>query len=186
MTQTPEEKAAAAEASRLWLYFRLTPEMVLKIEAKQREQGLAMLMGTSTVNTGTDHCHATGLIRGRMDFRLNKALGLVEAFTNKLTPEDLIALNAANKDIATARILHLMSEYMLFMPAPAAVGDVYGLINKAKRKKHMVYGSPNGPLPEEKKPRKPKTVKEPKLKTSKRKYVMDLSGSPYGAIGNTD
>src|ERR1700687_919778 len=100
MTQTPEQRAAAAEAARLMLYYRLTPEQVLAIEAWQREHGLAMLMGHSTMSKGTDHAHDSGLIRGRLDFRLNKALGLVEAFTSKLTPADMEQLRAVTKDEA--------------------------------------------------------------------------------------
>lgn len=146
MTQTPEQRAAQAEAARLMLYYRLTPEQVLAIEDLQRRQGLAMLMGLSTLSTGTDHDHVTGLIRGRLDFRLNKALGLVEAFTSKLQPSDLDYLGAATKDDATAAVLNLMSSYMSLLPAVKAIGPVYGLIGKAKRKRKMIYGSPDGPM----------------------------------------
>ena len=151
MTPTPEEKAAAAERQRLMLYYRLTPEMVLAIEAWQREHNLAMLMGHSTMSTGTDHDHTSGLIRGRLDFRLNKAIGLVEAFTSKLSDEDYRMLGAFNQDQATAAVLQLMSSYFTLMPALQAVGPVYGLIGKAKRKKTMIYGSASGPLPPVKK-----------------------------------
>jgi hypothetical protein len=146
MTQTPEQKAAAAEAARLMLYYRLTPEQQLMIEAYQREHGLAMLMGHSTLSTGTDHDHKTGMIRGRMDFRLNKALGLVEAFTSKLTLDDWNSLGAATLDEATSAVLSMMAHYMTIIPAMQAVGPVYGLIGKAKRKRKMIYGSPDGPL----------------------------------------
>ena len=156
MTQTPEEKAAASERARLMLYYRLTPEQVIAIEAWQRSQGLAMLMGHSTLSTGTDHCHVSGLIRGRLDFRLNKALGLVEAFTNKLTAADLEYLGASNANEATANVLGLLSSYMTLIPAVQAIGPVYGLIGKAKRKRKMIYGSPNGPLPPVKKAKKVK------------------------------
>jgi hypothetical protein len=146
MTQTPEERAAAAEAARLMLYYRLTPEQVIAIEQWQRDHNLAMLMGTSTLSTGTDHAHDSGLIRGRIDFRLNKALGLVEAFTSKLDDAGYRELGAFNKDQATAAVLQLMSAYITLMPAVQAVGPVYGLIGKAKRKRKMIYGSPDGPL----------------------------------------
>lgn len=149
---TPEEKSAAAEKARLWLYYRLTPEQQIAIEKYQRENGLAILMGHSTLSTGTDHAHATGLIRGRMDFRLNKALGLVEAFADKLSDEEFLCLGyLPTADNKTAAVLRAMATYMKHLPAPAAIGDVYGLIGKAKRKKKMIYGSPNGPLPVEKK-----------------------------------
>lgn len=154
MTQTPEEKAAAAEAARLMLYYRLTPDMVLKIEQWQRENGLAILMGHSTLSTGTDHAHDSGLIRGRLDFRLNKALGLVEAFTSKLTDNELFELGISPLRNKTAAVLGALSIYMDIIPAVQAIGSVYGLIGKAKRKKKMVYGSPNGPLPPVKKVKK--------------------------------
>ena len=156
MTQTPEEKSAAAERQRLMLYYRLTPEQVVAIEEWQRDHGLSMVMGHSTMSTGTDHDHKTGLIRGRLDFRLNKAIGLVEAFTSKLSDEDYRALGAFNVTQATAAVLQLMSAYFTLMPAVQAVGPVYGLIGKAKRKKVMIYGSPDGPLPLVKKAKKVK------------------------------
>ena len=156
MTQTPEEKATASERARLMLYYRLTPEQVVAIEEWQRDHGLSMVMGHSTMSTGTDHDHKTGLIRGRLDFRLNKAIGLVEAFTSKLSDEDYRALGAFNVTQATAAVLQLMSSYFTLMPAVQAVGPVYGLIGKAKRKKTMIYGSPDGPLPPVKKAKKVK------------------------------
>jgi hypothetical protein len=146
MTQTPEQRAAAAEAARLMLYYRLTPEMVLAIEDYQRLHGMGILMGTSTMSTGTEHDHTTGLIRGRMDFRLNRALGMIEAFTAKLSYDDMRSIGVGNKDAATAEILRLMSEYMTCKPAMQAVGAVFGLIGKTKRKRKMVYGSASGPM----------------------------------------
>ena len=150
----PEKKAAAAERQRLMLYYRLTPEQVLAIEAYQRTHSMGILMGTSTMSTGTEHDHTSGLIRGRMDFRLNRALGMIEAFTAKLRDEEYRALGVQNKDAATAEVLSLMSQYMICRPAVQAIGAVYGLIGKAKRKKTMIYGSPNGPLKPIKKTRK--------------------------------
>ena len=156
MTQTPEEKAAASERARLMLYYRLTPEQVIAIEEWQRGHGLSMVMGHSTMSTGTDHDHKTGLIRGRLDFRLNKAIGLVEAFTSKLTIRDYEELGARDQEEATAEVLSLLARYMTLTPAMQAVGPVYGLIGKAKRKKTMIYGSPDGPLPPVKKAKKVK------------------------------
>jgi hypothetical protein len=146
MTQTPEAKAAAAEAARLMLYYRLTPEMVLAIEDYQRVHGMGILMGTSTMSTGTEHDHTTGLVRGRMDFRLNRALGMIEAFTAKLSYEDMRSIGVGTKDAATAKVLRLMADYMTSRPAVQAVGAVFGLIGKAKRKRKMIYGSPSGPM----------------------------------------
>jgi hypothetical protein len=115
------------EADRLWELYRLTPEEQEKIEAWQREHGLGVLMGTSTRNTGTDHCHTTGLIRGRLAFLLNKAMGCIDAFAKKDSP----------------RILRALADYAENPPAIAALGAPrYGLIGKAQRKKKMIYGPP--------------------------------------------
>jgi hypothetical protein len=146
MTQTPEERAAAAEAARLMLYYRLTPEQVLAIEDYQRKHGMSILMGTSTMSTGTEHDHTTGLVRGRMDFRLNRALGMIEAFTAKLSYDDMRSIGVGHKDAATAEVLRLMSEYMTCRPAVQAIGAVFGLVGKAKRKRKMIYGSASGPM----------------------------------------
>ena len=112
---------------------------------------MAILMGHTEEGTGTDHSHASGLIRGRMDFRLNKALGLVEAFADKLTPEELVDLNVTPGLNVASAVLIAMACYMQLPPAVAAIGARYGLIGKAKRKKKMIYGSASGPLPPVKK-----------------------------------
>lgn len=78
---------------------------------------------------GTDHCHRTGLIRGRLDWRLNKALGVIEKF-------------APTK---TSAVLRALAEYLDHPPATTALGHpTYGLIGKAQYKKKMVYGPPEG------------------------------------------
>jgi hypothetical protein len=76
---------------------------------------------------GTDHDHKTGLIRGRLDWRLNRVYGLLErAFPDNLS-EVLIALALYHEE----------------PPAVIALEEErYGLIGEARYKKKMVYGPP--------------------------------------------
>lgn len=148
MKKTPEQKSADAKRARLWLLYRVTPEENIEIEAYQRSIGLGILMGTSEESTGTDHSHDSGLIRGRLDFRINRALGLLEAYATSL-PDG----------VTLADVIHALDSYMQQPPATYVLGMRYGLIGKAKKKKHMIYGSPFGPLPEVKKAKKAKKIK---------------------------
>lgn len=78
---------------------------------------------------GTDHCHLSGLIRGRLDFRLNRALGIVESVGRE----------------RSADVLRALAHYLDHPPAVLAIGKKYGLIGQAKaNKKKLVYGSENG------------------------------------------
>ena len=80
-----------------------------------------------------DHRHDTGQIYGLLDWRLNRALGLIEK---------------VNKE-RTSDVLRALAEYLDNPPAVQALGrKVYGMIGIAKpNKKIKVYGSENGPLP---------------------------------------
>lgn len=73
---------------------------------------------------GTDHSHVSGLVRGRLDFRINKALGLLENSFKELTP----------------KILRTLADYLEAPPAVKAIGKHYGLIGRAQKKLKMVYG----------------------------------------------
>lgn len=117
--------ALTALARRLWVLYRLTIEEQKQIEAFQGEHsGFRLLLGK---RLGTDHCHKTGLIRGRLEWRLNRALGMIE----KAAPT------------RTAAVLRALAEYLDNPPAVTALGrPVYGLIGKAQYKKKMVYGPP--------------------------------------------
>ena len=172
MKKTPEQKSADTKRARLWLLYRVTPEENIEIEAYQRSIGLGILMGTSEESTGTDHDHTTGLIRGRLDFRINRSLGLLEAYAKSL-PDG----------VTLADVIHALDAYMQLPPACYVLGMRYGLIGQAKRKKSMVYGSAFGPLPVVKKPRK--KVKAKKVQKPK-KYVVDMRGADDGPFGNTD
>lgn len=145
--KTPEEKAADSSRKRLWDFYRITPEEQLTIEQYQRNYGLWILMGPSTGATGTDHDHTTGRVRGRLDFRLNRAMGMIETM-------------ARSTGDSISELLNGLARYYDMDVVEKALGSPrYGLIGKAQRKKKMVYGSPNGPLPVEKKAKKPKKSK---------------------------
>ena len=72
-----------------------------------------------------------------------------------------------------------MANYFECPPAVEVIGERYGILHKAKNKKKMVYGSANGPLPVERKPRKHKK------KIRRKPYVVNMSKGD-GPIGNTD
>jgi hypothetical protein len=114
-------------ARRLWVLYRLTPAEQKQIEAFQGEHsGFRLLLGK---RLGTDHDHRTGLIRGRLEWRLNRALGMIE----KAAPT------------RTAAVLRALAEYLDNPPATTALGkETFGLIGLAKYKKKMVYGPPEG------------------------------------------
>ena len=109
-----------SQARRLMQLYRLTPEEHFKI---LRYQGnVCAISKKPSTNYGTDHDHKTGLIRGRIDWRLNRGL----AYFN----DDPALLRAA-------------ADYLENPPATAALGAPrYGVIGKAKHKKKMVYGPP--------------------------------------------
>lgn len=71
-----------------------------------------------------DHDHKTGLIRG-----------LLNPLTNKFLLDDV--------DILRASIA-----YLEHPPAVSALGEVYGLIGKAQKKKKMLYGPDGSPAPQ--------------------------------------
>lgn len=116
-----------AEEKRLWELYRITLKEQIAIEKWQRENGMGMLLGTSLKSTGTDHSHSSGLVRGRLDFRLNKAMGYIDAFAKDNSSE----------------ILRKLAYYAENPPAVIALGGPrYGLIGKAQRKRKMIYGPP--------------------------------------------
>lgn len=165
--QTPEEKADKALRSRLWLLYRITPEQQVAVEESMRIHGMTCLLGTSLKGTGTDHDHNTGLYRGRLAFLINKAMGFVDA-------------HAKTTGMTPTQILQAMARYASIPPAVTAIGYHYGLIGKAQRKRKMIYGSANGPLPPVVTPKKPN-----KKPAKKKTYVVNMSKGD-GPIGNTD
>lgn len=110
----------SARAKRLMDLYRLTPKEHEKI--LEYQGNVCAISKKPSTNYGTDHDHKTGLIRGRIDWRLNRGL----AYFN----DDPALLRAA-------------ADYLENPPATAALGAPrYGVIGKAKHKKKMVYGPP--------------------------------------------
>lgn len=110
-----------AQARRLMTLYRLTPQEHMKILTYQG--GVCAISKKPSKNYGTDHDHKTGLIRGRIDWRLNQGLSYF------------------NDDPA---LLRAAADYLENPPATAALGAPrYGLIGKAKMgKKKPIYGPP--------------------------------------------
>jgi len=129
MAKTPEQKRDAAKDARLRKFFRTSLEEYRAIEKFQWNNGFGTLLGTS--RRGLDHNHTTGFIRGVLDWRINKALGIIENSFKGLT----------------ADILRELACYVECPPAIQVIGHRYGLIGLARNKKVMIYGSPEGPLP---------------------------------------
>ena len=128
MPKTLEQKRDAAKDARLKKFFRTSLEEYRAIEEYQKQYFNPVL---GTTRRGLDHCHTTGLIRGVLDWRVNRALGILE--------------NAFGEN--TVYVLQTLARYVKEPPAIAVIGFRYGLIGQAKNKKVMVYGSENGPLP---------------------------------------
>jgi hypothetical protein len=130
VAKTLEQKRDAAKDARLKKFFRTSLEEYRAIEKFQLESAeFAPVLGTT--RRGLDHCHETGLIRGVLDWRVNRALGIIE--------------NAFKLD--SAAVLRAMAAYVECYPAPLVIGPRFGIIGQAKNKKVMIYGSENGPLP---------------------------------------
>jgi hypothetical protein len=111
--------AATARAKRLWELYRLTPEDHTKIFARQGY--VCAISKKPSKHYGTDHDHITGLIRGIIDWRINRGL----AFFND-----------------DPKLLRAAADYLDSPPATAALGAPrYGLLGRAKQgKKNKVYG----------------------------------------------
>lgn len=148
MKQTPEERSSKAKAQRLWKFYRVTPEENAAVDHYMRNNSAySILLERGNPNDKkpalvfTDHSHETGLVRGRLAYLINKALGILESSYKE----------------RTADVLDSLSKYLREPPALYAIGSHYGLIGRAKQKKHMIYGSPNGPIMPPKKVRKGKS-----------------------------
>lgn len=130
-------KQERAKDRRLQKLFRTTLEEYSKIEEFQKKSKFKILLGKKN---GYDHHHASGRCRGILDWRLNRALGLVES--------------VAKNEGEAAEILRVLSEYLVSPPAVEVLGERFGLIGQAKVKKKMIYGSKDGPILPPKKRRK--------------------------------
>ena len=127
MARTEAQKRDAAKDARLRLFFRTSLEEYQVIEAYQeQEEDYSVLLGTT--RRGLDHDHKSGLVRGVLDWRINRALGIIE--------------NAFGWEKA-ADVCRALAAYLECPPAILALGVYrYGLIGKAQRKRKMVYGPP--------------------------------------------
>jgi hypothetical protein len=110
-----------AKRRRLMELYRLTPEDHAAI--LRHQGGVCAVTKKPMRMYGTDHCHATGLIRGILDWRINKGL----AFFND-----------------DPKLLRSAADYLDNPPATIALGAPrYGLIGRAKTgKRKKVYGPP--------------------------------------------
>ena len=138
MAQTPEERRANAKRARLWTLYRVTPEENAKVDQYMREHSAYSILlergnsdDKSPALVFTDHDHTNGLIRGRLAYLINKALGVLESSYKE----------------RTADVLDSLAKYLREPPALYVLGSRYGMIGRAKlNKKVKVYGSPNGPI----------------------------------------
>jgi hypothetical protein len=130
MAKTAEQKAEGAKNARLKRFFRLDLKEYKQVEGYQVRVGLGILLGTT--RRALDHIHTTGQLRGILDWRINRALGWIEAACGDKTVDALYAL----------------ASYIQAYPVTAVLGPRFGIIGKAKKKKKMVFGSPNGPIKE--------------------------------------
>jgi hypothetical protein len=133
MAQTPEERRAAAKRHRLDVLYRITPEEEQEMERYQRLAAPYNLLlqrgdGSDDALTFVDHEHRSGLIRGKLVYLINKALGTIE--------------NSYKE--RTSTILRALAYYLDNPPAPLVIGPHYGMIGRAKmNKKKIVYGKAN-------------------------------------------
>lgn len=112
-------EVSPAKRRRLMELYRLTPEDHARVFTYQG--CVCAISKKPSKQYGTDHDHRTGLIRGILDWRINKGL----AFFND-----------------DPKLLRAAADYLENPPATAALGAPrYGLIGKAKTgKKNRVYG----------------------------------------------
>lgn len=110
-------------AKRLMDFYRITPDEHAAILAFEKAHPEYSKLVTGA-QMNVDHNHENGHIRGLLDWRLNKGLGLLE----KAAPKNL------------SEVLRALATYIDMPPASVVIGDRYGLIGKAQYKKKMVYG----------------------------------------------
>lgn len=135
MAQTPEQRRAVAKRHRLDVLYRITPEEQDRVDYYQRNSDFSVLLergdGSTDAQLFTDHRHSDGLIRGRLAYLINKALGTFENSYKERTP----------------LILRTLADYLENPPFTTVFGPRYGMIGRAKlNKKVKIYGSPNGPI----------------------------------------
>jgi len=129
MAQTPEQRRASAKRSRLMLLYKITPEEQDAVEQFQRKDSVLRILLTKgnpkePARLYTDHSHTSGLFRGRLAYLINKGLGVIEGTYKERTPA----------------ILRALADYLDNPPAVRVIGERWGLLGRAKKKKKMIYG----------------------------------------------
>ena len=107
--------------------FRITLAERQKIEDFQRRHPIyRVLPGREGARLGLDHNHKSGLVRGCLQWQLNRMYGLAE----NCFPENC------------AEVFEALAVYHRQHPAELALGKkVYGLVGRATtKKKKLVYG----------------------------------------------
>jgi len=126
--RTDRKREDKARAKRLAVLYNLTVEDDAAILSEQG--GVCAVSGRpeGKQRHAVDHCHKTGLIRGKLDHRINRGLSYFN--------DDPVLLRRA-------------ADYLENPPAVRALhGPRYGMIGKAKTgKRKTLYGSANGPQP---------------------------------------
>ena len=138
MAQTAEQRRDAAKRHRLNVLYRVTPEELDAVEEFQfKDPDYSILLERGNTNDKrdaqlfTDHRHSDGLVRGRLAYLINKALGTIENSYKARTPQ----------------VLRALATYLEMPPFSELFGDRYGMIGRAKlNKKVKVYGSAIGPV----------------------------------------
>jgi hypothetical protein len=157
-------KSEKAKDARLRKFFRIGLATAQQVRNYQEwNPDFQVLLAKDGKRESFDHRHSDGLLRGWLAVMLNKAYGMIE----RLYPDN------------TAEVLRALAFYHENPPAVHMLGPRYGILGLARKKQKMVYGSAQGPLPAEKKPRKKRR------KVIRRPYVVNMSKGD-GPIGNTD
>ena len=112
-------------AKRLWDFYRITPEEHAAILAFEKGHSEFQHLVTGA-QTNVDHRHDDGLIRGLLDWRINKGAGVLE----KCAPLHMLPT-----------VLRALAAFIENPPAVTVIGERFGVIGKAQYKKKMVYGS---------------------------------------------
>ena len=132
--KTKAEKSLAAKRARAWKLYRITLEEQDAIDNYMyNNSAYHILLERGNLDDKTpalvftDHDHNTGLIRGRLAYLINKALGILESSYKE----------------RTADVLDSLSKYLREPPALYVIGSKYGMLGRAKlNKKKIVYGPP--------------------------------------------
>ena len=129
MAQTAEQRRANAKRTRLMLLYRIIPEEQDAVEQYQRKDRTLRILLTkgNAIEEGrlyNDHRHSDGLYRGRLSYLINKALGTIENTYKE----------------RTSAILRALADYLDNPPAVRVIGERWGLLGRAKKKRKMVYG----------------------------------------------